>query len=123
MMLKGKWIVALLLALTLLPAQIISQANDKAGQNRQSPFTSFSAGNPSLLQQTPSLRSPAIVSPQSTNSPIAKPECDGLPCDYPEPRISVADPPPVAESSFTRDRITWAANVVLAIVAYVAIIL
>jgi len=123
MMLKGKWIVALLMALTLLSAQIIGQANGKAGPNQQPPFTSLSAGNPSLLQQTPALRTSAIVSPQSTSSPIAKPECDGLPCDYPEPHISVSNPPPVAESWPTRDRITWAANVVLAIVSYGAIIL
>ena len=113
----------MLMALTLLSAQIIGQANGKAGPNQQPPFTSLSAGNPSLLQQTPALRTSAIVSPQSTSSPIAKPECDGLPCDYPEPHISVSNPPPVAESWPTRDRITWAANVVLAIVAYGAIIL
>lgn len=123
MMLKSLSIFAALLALTLLPAPVLGQASNNSGQNQQSLPLSLPTDNPGFLQQAPALPSSAIVSPQSTGSPIAEPECDGLPCDYPEPHIAVANPPPEPESWPTRDRITWAANVVLAIVAYVGIIL
>jgi hypothetical protein len=122
-MLKGLSIFAVLLALTQLPAPVLGQASGNSGPNLQTPSTSLSTDNPGFLQQTPPLSSTSIASPQSTGSSISKPECDGLPCDYPEPHIAVANPPPVPESWPTRDRIAWAANVVLAIVAYVAIIL
>jgi hypothetical protein len=123
MKLKGLSIFAVLLALTLLSALVLGQASDKSGHNPQTPSLSLPTDNPGFLQQTPPLPSSSIVSPQSTGSPIAKPECDGLPCDYPEPRIAVVNPAPVPESWPTRDRIAWVANVVLAIVAYAGIIL
>ena len=123
MKLKGLSIFSVLLALTLLPAPVFGQASDKSGHNPQTPSLSLPTDNPGFLQQTPPLPSSSIVSPQSTSSPIAKPECDGLPCDYPEPHIAVVNPAPAPESWPTRDRIAWVANVVLAIVAYFGIIL
>jgi hypothetical protein len=123
MKLKGLSICAVLLALTLLPAPVFGQASDKSSHNQQTPALSLPGDHPGYLQQTPPLSSSTTVSPQSTGSPIAKPECDGLPCDTQEPHIAVVNPAPEPESWPTRDRIAWAANVVLAIVAYVAIIL
>ena len=123
MTLKGLSIFAVLLVLTQLPAPVLGQASGNSGPNLQTPSTSLPAVNPGFLKQTRLCRHLRSPRRQSAGSPIDKPECDGLPCDYPEPHIAVANPAPVPESWPTPDRISWVANVVLAIVAYIGIIL
>lgn len=123
MMQKSLPIFALLLAITPTPVPVSAQATGNSGPYQQAPSLSLPTDNPGVNLQTPPLSSSTISIPQGTSSPTVPPECDGLPCDYPLPRITDVNPPPAPESWPLRDRITWSANVVLAIVGYFGIIL
>jgi hypothetical protein len=123
MMRKGLPIFVLLLAITSTPVTVSAQATDNSGLYKQTPPLSIPTDNPGPYPQTPPLSSSSSATTPGTSSPIVQPDCGGLPCDYPPPRITDVNPPPAPESWPLRDRITWAANVVLAVVGYFGIIL
>ena len=105
MMLTGPAMLALLLAIPQVAAPVPAKPANASGVNPQTP-------PPSAL---------SIPAPQSPSLPAAEPQCNGAPCEYPQPRISVSNPPPAPAPQPAwplYDRIAWAANVVLAIVAY-----
>jgi hypothetical protein len=104
---KSPVIFAVLLAIAQTPASVSGQA------------ANHSVGN----QQIPPLASSSLAAPQSTSSPIANNDCDGVPCEYPPPRIAVVNPPPTPVPWPLRDRIAWAANLVLALVGYTGVML
>ena len=107
MMLKGSAIFALLLAIIQPSVSAFGQATDNSGAN----------------PQTPSASTSPIAAPQSTSSPTDKTDCGGVPCEYPPPRITVANPPPMPQPWPLHDQIAWAANLVLVIVGYAGVIL
>ncbi len=123
-MLKGLSIFALLLAFSQPPATVSAQANNNSSQKQQTPPLTSPVDNTGIYRQTPPLSLPTSATTQSAPSPTAKPDCDGVPCDYPQPRIADANPPAAAPEPWPlRERITWAANIVLAIVAYFGIMM
>jgi hypothetical protein len=107
MMFKGAAICAVLLAIMQAPAQVSGQAANQADANRQT-------ASPSTSSNT---------APQSTSSPTAKAECEGVSCDTQQPRITIANPAPLPASWPLHDRIAWAANLVLVLVGYAGIML
>jgi hypothetical protein len=108
MILRASAMLAMLLAIPQAPAPVPGQSAGGTGAN---------------AQMAPPSTSP-IAPPQVTTSPNAPSDCDGVPCDYPQPRITVANPPPTPATSWPlRDRVSWAASIVLAIVGYFGVIL
>jgi hypothetical protein len=57
----------------------------------------------------------------STNNPTAKIECEDGSCNYQLPHITVNNPAPAPTQWQMHERIAWAANLVLAMVAYLGI--
>jgi len=108
MRLKGIAILAVLLALAQAPSATVAQAGTSAGTTRQAPPLSTSS-NPS---------------PLDTANPAAKTDGEGgLHPDQPPPHITVANPAPAPVIWTLRDKISWAANLVLVILGYVGIML
>lgn len=104
MIVKGLVIIPALLAMTLAPLPGCAQT---PGANHPSPALSTSSS--------------AAV--QSTASPTARPDCLAVPCDYQPQHITVANPPVLPVQWLLRDRITWAANLVLVLLGYAGIML
>jgi len=107
MTLKRLAIITFLLAITQTPGLGHAQTAGDSEISRPAP---------------PAPSSSASLPPSSTNAP-PRTDCDGAPCPYPQPRITVANAPPLPVAWPLRDRITWASSVVLAIVGYVGIML
>jgi uncharacterized low-complexity protein len=120
---KAPCLVALLGA-ALLPAvcagQVASQvAGQAAGQaapaHRVAPAQGSSNG--AAGDAAPGANGSEAGSPAST-------ECDGGPCPAtPTPHITIATPAPAPPTWQWQDRIRWAAEIVLAILAYVGVML
>jgi hypothetical protein len=124
MMLKGSAIFAVLLAMAQPPAAAIGQATNNSGANGQASPLSTPANQPSVNWHTPPLSLPSAA-PQDTGSPAAIPDCNGVPCEYPTPHITIANPAPVPATDPWpyHERIAWIANLVLAFVGYAGVIL
>ncbi|MDR3750928.1 MAG: hypothetical protein P4K94_05520 [Terracidiphilus sp.] len=77
--------------------------------------------------QTPGAKppSPALSTSSSAAAPgsAASPDCLAVPCDYQPQHITVANPPVLPVQWLLRDRITWAANLVLVLLGYAGIML
>lgn len=101
---KGLLILLAAVAVVTLPAW--TQAGSSAATERQHPAVT-----------TPASPSPA------ERSPAVKAECNGGPCEDQQPRVIVTVPPAPPAPWLLRDQISWAANIVLAIVGYVGIML
>jgi hypothetical protein len=102
MILKGLAIFAVLLALTAMPALLSAQAatHPSTGQKTLSPYP------------TPA---PAQVQPRA--------DCNGVPCEYQEPKTIFVPSAPSATIWTLHDKILWGAYLVLAILGYVGIML
>jgi len=90
----------------------------------------FSGGLPAASQDPAAAQpaQPAQQNPtqQNVDGAAAKPDCNGVPCEYPEPHITVANPPPaapVAAAWTLPERISWAANLVLVLMGYAGIMM
>ncbi len=103
MIVKGLVIISALLAITLTPLPGRAQTS---GANHPSPALS---------------NSPSAV--PGTASPTAKPDCSAVPCEYQPQHMTVANPPAIPVQWLLRDRITWAANLVLVLLGYAGIML
>jgi hypothetical protein len=69
---------------------------------------------------------PASAQPSATSpaaSPAVRPDCPNGPCDYQTPRITIATPAPAPAPWPLQDRILWAANILLALLAYAGIMM
>jgi hypothetical protein len=104
-----------LAALAVLLA--IPQAQVAAGAQTNS----NSAASHSAQVQTPS--SAAVPATNPSASPAAKIDCESGPCDYQPPHITIATPAPAPAPWPLQDRITWGANVLLALLGYAGILL
>ena len=125
MKLKGLAIFAILLAIIRPPAPVFAQATNHSGANGQASPLSSATNNPTANWQSSPLSFPSITAPPGTGTATAGPECNGVPCEYQQPRITVANPAPApAPVSWPlHEQIAWAANLVLVILGYVGIIL
>lgn len=73
----------------------------------------------SAATSTPSVTTAAQPTPSAV--PGQASDCGGVPCSAPQPHITVVNPPAQPAPWPLRDRISWIANVVLAILGYVGI--
>jgi len=66
---------------------------------------------------------PAQAAPNPAGGQAASSDCVNGPCDYPPAHITIATPAPAPAPWPLQDRIAWAANVLLALLGYGAILL
>jgi hypothetical protein len=76
---------------------------------------------------TPAAKQPAAPAPSVAPAPSApgastNPACTSGPCDYQQPHITIATPAPAPAPWSLPDRIRWAAEVLLLLLAYPAIL-
>jgi hypothetical protein len=109
MILKSLAIVAVLLAIQPVPVAASGQASNHADVNRQTPPVAPSPG----------------TAPKAAAVPAERTDCESGPCDYQPAHITVATPAPAPAPAQwpLRDRIAWAANLVLAVLGYAGILL
>ncbi|MGH9598304.1 MAG: hypothetical protein ACRD27_00455 [Terracidiphilus sp.] len=105
MILKGLAAVALLVAFVQAPVAAAGQAGNSSGA--------------ALPNQPPS----SIAAQQSAAGATAGATCPGGVCDEQPQHITVANPPPMVAVWPMHDRIAWAANLVLVVLAYAGIML
>ena len=102
---------ALLLATALAPAALAAQTS-----------------NPAAHPGAPSSSNPASTAPSTGTSPApgaanpaASGECEGGPCPTATPHITIATPAPAPSPWPLQDRIRWASEIILAIIAYIGV--
>jgi hypothetical protein len=106
MILKALAVFAMLLAIPQAELAAHGQTNNQSGAKIQG--------------QPPSPSS--IAAPPAVGGPPATPNCEaGGPCDYQPSHITVATPAPAPAPWPLQDRITWGANVLLALLGYAGI--
>jgi hypothetical protein len=69
----------------------------------------------------PASAAPAAPGPSASGTP-ASPACTNGPCDYQQPHITIATPAPAAAPWSLPDRLRWAAEVLLLLLAYPSIL-
>ncbi len=99
--------------LVVLEAQFSGHGQTNAGNRPASPQSSSSPAAAS---------SPGAASPSAAN-PVPRTDCQGGNCDFPLPHITVATAAPAPAPWPVQDRITWGANVLLALLGYGGILL
>jgi hypothetical protein len=67
--------------------------------------------------------SPAAQSETPSQGATGKADCNGAPCEDQQPHLIVTLPPQPAQPWLLRERISWGATLVLALVGYVAIMI
>jgi hypothetical protein len=108
MVLKGLATFAVLLAILQAPAAVAAKTNDPSGAKRQ-------AAPPPVSSKADSL---------DASSPTPGTDSESAAHDYQPPHITVANPPPPAPAPWTwPERVTWGANVVLALLGYAGIMM
>jgi len=111
MILKGLAIFAVLTTLAAMPASLSAQATTR-------PATAQTATHPAAAQKT--------MSPYPAPAPTqaeARPDCNGVPCEYQEPKTIFVPSAPAPTIWTLHDKILWGAYLVLAILGYVGIML
>ena len=110
--------LALAVALPLLafaPATAIAQASNPAAPAHPTAAPSSNAG------ATTPAASP-VGGPGAAN-PVPQSNCQGGPCDAPPPHITIATPAPAPAPWPLQERISWAANLILVLIAYMGVML
>jgi hypothetical protein len=108
-----------LLAAALVPVVCTGQATNPVSPSRPAPQPS-AATNPS---NSAAPGTGALTTPNAANPPSST-DCEGGPCPAgPAPHITIATPAPAPSPWPVQDRISWAANLILLIIAYVGIML
>jgi hypothetical protein len=109
MIFRGLAVIALLLAFGQKAVPLLGQANKS------------SAAKPQVQAPVP----PASPSAAATSpgAPTGKPDSNVGPSDDQQPRVIVSVPSPVVAPWTLREKIAWAANLVLAVLGYVGIML
>jgi hypothetical protein len=110
MILKGLAVSTLLLAVMQAPVPVPGQATRIPVANPQS-------------QTRPASSLPAAQNPSSPENPTGRPDCNGVPCEEQQPRITVSVPPPAPLPWTLQERIAWAANLVLVVLGYVGVMM
>jgi len=112
-------LVAILL-FTALPGSLAGQEAKSAEAGHQSAGGS-TRGGVSAPPATPSL--PATLDATADQSGMGSSETPATGEGHPQPRITIANPPPMPVTWPLRDRISWGANLLLAFVGYAGIML
>ncbi len=122
MILKNLGVAAMLLPLVLVPAVGVAQTSKPAAPSHQSspPAAPAAAAQPAAGASVPT--SAAATAPSDSNS-SALANCQGGACDAPTPHITIATPAPAPGVWPLQDRISWVANLVLVLIAYVGVML
>jgi hypothetical protein len=84
------------------------------------PLTTASPAATRPIQPRPAPVTTTTPPPTNANS---TPDCNGFPCDTPQPRVIPVNPPPMPTPWPWYERVSWAAYVVLAALGYVGIML
>jgi hypothetical protein len=125
--LKGLAILVAMLAVTQAVPAVAVQASDHGGAAHQSPplSTPVAADTQNAVSKTPLSKTPDSQSPGLQSPDIESPgtETEGGAGDQQQPRITVVNPPSAPSPWILRDKITWAANLVLVILGYTGILL
>jgi len=122
MMLKNLGLAAILLPLALVPAVCRAQTGKPAVPVH--PASPKATAPASSAQPAPASANPAVASPSpSESSPASPASCQGGACDAPPPHITIATPAPAPSPWPLQDRISWVANLVLVLIAYVGVML
>ena len=92
------------------------------------PAQTNKSNTPAPVSAAPAATQPTAPAPSTANTPSASgtpanPACTSGPCDYQQPRITIATPAPAPASWSLQDRIKWLAVVLLVLIAYVGILL
>lgn len=106
MVLKDLAIAAMLVSLAFVPAASTAQTANPP--------------SPTAGATTPAA-SPA--SGPGAASPAPQTNCQGGPCDAPPPHITIATPAPAPAPWPLQERISWAANLILVLIAYMGVML
>jgi hypothetical protein len=125
MILKTLAMCAILLAFPQVPATVAAPkppasqpAAVRAAQTSTTP--AHKTAQPAV-RPTAAAGSPALPSAQPAAAPA---DCNGFPCDDQQQRPMIVNiPPPAPTPWLMHERIAWGANIVLAIVGYVGIML
>ncbi len=81
-------------------------------------------GKPATHSQTSNSNVPASATPADAQpGASANPACPNGPCDEEQPHITIATPAPAPSPWLLPDRIRWAAELLLLILAYIALML
>lgn len=91
-----------------------------------SPISRPASAQPAAAQRAPRPSAPADATPQTPATQEASGDCNGFPCDEKQQRPIVLTAPPPAPAPWAdvvRERITWGANLLLALFAYIGIML
>lgn len=109
----------LLLAVALTPIALIGQTASPAAR-QGSPSSAASPSSGSASSSSPGTTTPSAPGANSSTSG----DCGGEPCPQtPTPHITIATPAPAPAPWPVQDRIRWAAEILLAIIAYVGVML
>jgi len=97
-----------------------------AGQT-SSPIRPQTTEAPAAARPLASHAASTASTPQGAASQAASPsgqaDCNGFPCDTPQPRVIPVNPPPVTPIWTLHERVSWAAYIVLAVLGYVGIMI
>jgi hypothetical protein len=120
---KHRFPPAALLFLALVCQLCAAQAGKPA-----TPAQTGKPNTPTPASTTPAAAQPAAPAPSPATTPSASgtsagPACTSGPCDYQQPHITIATPAPAAAPWSLPDRIRWAGEVLLLLIAYPAILL
>jgi hypothetical protein len=132
--LKSLAVFAVLVTVTLSPAAVAADSTDQTGASRPSaPLSSPAPLSPSSTatphsaanssRSTASSSRTAASSAQGAASPAPETSSEDSGRDYPPPRITIANPAPALSPWSLHERILWAADLVLVLVAYAGILL
>ncbi|MDR3742207.1 MAG: hypothetical protein P4L40_24590 [Terracidiphilus sp.] len=105
---------ATLLFLALAPEAYPAQADKPATPAHAHPALTSKSGAPAPA-------APAGAQP-ATPGTSANPTCNGGPCDYEQPHITIATPAPAPAPWSLQDRIKWLTIVLLVLIAYVGVL-
>lgn len=115
MILKNLALAAALLTWALAPAAAIAQAGNPASPTHPTPAPSPAAG------ATAPAKSPATE--PGADSVDQHPDCQGGACDATPAHITIATPAPAPAPWPLQERISWAANLILVVIAYIGVML
>lgn len=116
MILKKLAVAAVFLPLALSPAAFALQAGTP-------PASSYPAKPSAGVPGTPGASAPSTPATTDQTNPQTRTDCQGGNCDTPQPHITIATPAPAPAPWPLQNRISWAANLILVLIAYVGIMM
>ena len=131
MLLKHLITAAALLFLALAPEAYPAQTGTPTTAAKPAtPAQANKSNTPAPASAAPAAKQPAEPAPSAAPAPSTpgastNPACTSGPCDYQQPHITSVNPPPAPapEPWPLPDRIRWAAEILLLLIAYPAILL